>query len=94
MKYYVYILFSLSIRKYYIGQTKDVKERLNRHNSGREKYTTKGKPWQLEFYSWCDSRAEAMQLERKLKNLRSQERIKKFIEEELSKGRGSRKIEN
>ncbi|MFO7827168.1 MAG: GIY-YIG nuclease family protein, partial [Bacteroidales bacterium] len=76
------------------GQTKDVRERLKRHNSGREKFTSKGKPWQLVFYTWYDSRAEAMKLERKLKNLKSQERIKKFIGEELSKGRGSRKIEN
>ncbi len=75
MKYYVYILFSLKIQKFYIGQTNGIDQRIKRHNSGLENYTSKGIPWQLVFYTCCDSRAESMKLERKIKNFRSQERI-------------------
>ncbi len=94
MKYFVYILKSERIDKFYIGQTQDVSERLKRHNIGREKYTSKGTPWTLEFFISCNTRSEAIKLERKIKNFKSQKRILEFIENEFSEGRGSRKIEN
>ena len=92
MKYFVYILFSESICKFYIGQTQNVIDRVNRHNSGRGKYTSKGTPWELVFFTTCNSRAEAMKLERKIKNFKSQKRTSEFIEKEISEGRGFRKI--
>ena len=47
MSYYVYILYSKVQDKYYIGSTQDVTERLDCHNSGKEKYTSKYIPWNL-----------------------------------------------
>jgi len=41
MKYFVYILFSESIDKYYIGYTLDVNARLIKHNFGGTKSTCK-----------------------------------------------------
>ena len=64
---YVYILHSSSLNKYYIGQTQDMKERLIRHNSGREKYTKAGTPWNLAWFTKCDTRSDAMKLEKKIK---------------------------
>ena len=78
MKYYVYILFSLKIQKFYIGQTNGIDQRIKRHNSGLEDYTSKGVPWELVWSTPKDSRSEAMILERKLKNLK-QLRLLKFI---------------
>ncbi len=92
MRYFVYILKSECLGKFYIGQTQNIIDRVNRHNSGQEKYTSKGKPWELVFFTTTISRAEAMKLERKIKNFKSQKRIIEFIEKEVSKGRGSRKI--
>ena len=83
MRYYVYILFSASIQKFYIGQTKDVEERLHRHNSSREKFTSKGKPWELVWFTSKESRSDAMILERKLKNLK-QIRLLKFMQKYAS----------
>jgi putative endonuclease len=94
MDYFVYILYSEKLKKYYTGQTQDLVERIFRHNQGYETFTRKGLPWELKFFLQVNSRSEALRLEKKIKNLRSQQRIKEFIEQEISEGRGSRKIEN
>lgn len=78
MPYYVYILFSKSFDKFYIGQTDDVANRLHRHNSGYEKATNPYRPWQMVWVTNKESRAATMQLEKKLKNL-SKGRIREFI---------------
>ncbi|WP_296698840.1 GIY-YIG nuclease family protein, partial [Algoriphagus sp.] len=68
MEYCVYILYSNSLGKYYVGQTSDLIKRLNRHNAGRERFTRTGAPWQLIYSIGCDSRSEAVRLEKKIKN--------------------------
>ncbi len=78
MKYYTYILYSEAFDTFYKGQTKNVFERLHRHNSGKEKATARYRPWKLVWFTKKKSRADAMALERKLKNL-SKERTKEFI---------------
>jgi putative endonuclease len=47
MKYVVYILFSESLQKYYVGQTHDVEKRVMDHNSGKANFTSKGIPWKM-----------------------------------------------
>ncbi|MGB5691859.1 MAG: GIY-YIG nuclease family protein [Flavobacteriaceae bacterium] len=63
----VYILYSSSLKKYYVGQTSNLEDRINRHNKGRSKYTKPGIPWKLVWKVSCDSRSEAMRLERRIK---------------------------
>jgi putative endonuclease len=94
MDYYVYILFSEKLGKFYTGQTQNLSDRIRRHNNGQETFTSKGVPWELVFCTEVNSRSEALKLEKKIKNFRSQQRINEFIEQEISEGRGSRKIEN
>jgi putative endonuclease len=77
--YYVYILYSVEFDKYYIGQTNDVKSRLNRHNNGEVNYTKSYKPWSLILVIEKPTRSESMALEKKIKNL-NRERLKAFIE--------------
>ncbi|MBM3245411.1 MAG: hypothetical protein FJZ15_06435 [Candidatus Omnitrophica bacterium] len=43
--WYVYIIQSTSNQGYYAGVTKDLQERLSRHNSGRSRYTKNRGPW-------------------------------------------------
>ncbi len=77
--YYVYILYSEKLAKYYYGQTSNLEERVKRHNAGLENFTSKGLPWKLVWFTTKETRAEALILEKKLKNL-SQIRVKSFIE--------------
>ncbi|WP_396181976.1 GIY-YIG nuclease family protein, partial [Flavobacterium sp.] len=65
--FYVYILFSSSKSKYYIGQTSDIENRLNRHNSGFSLSTKYGIPWELVQIFMCETRSEAILLEKKIK---------------------------
>jgi putative endonuclease len=78
-KHFVYILQSEKDGSYYKGCTDDLKARLARHNSGRERYTRKKMPWKLAWSTEKGSRSEAVLLESKLKNLRSRSRIEEFI---------------
>ena len=80
--YYVYILYSENHNRFYIGQTNDISNRLFRHNSGFEKSTAPYKPWTLVGSIEKHSRSEAMILEKKLKNLNSED-LKKFITKHL-----------
>lgn len=77
--FFVYILYSKKFDKYYIGQTKNVRNRLNRHNAGFEKATAPYRPWEVVWKTTKPTRAETVVLEKKLKNL-SKARIKKFID--------------
>ena len=58
--YYTYILYSASSNKFYKGSTNDLESRLNRHNSGYEKFTSSGVPWTLVWFTTKPSRSEAM----------------------------------
>ena len=79
MSYFVYILYSPSTDSYYKGQTSNLEERLSIHNSGYEKATKYGAPWQLVWSATKETRGEALKLERKLKNL-SRKRTIQLIE--------------
>ena len=81
MKYYVYILYSPSKDRYYIGQTQDIEDRILRHNTGRSKSTKYGIPWNLVYIKEFGTRSEAMIYENKLKS----EKSKKYIDELIEK---------
>jgi putative endonuclease len=82
--FYTYILYSESHNRFYIGQTSNIKDRLNRHNSGHEKSTKPFTPWKIIGHSEKNSRSEAMILEKKLKNLNSEDLLK-FIDKYFDK---------
>lgn len=79
MRSYVYILYSENHDMYYVGATNNVEVRLNRHNSGLENHTKKYRPWKLVWFTEKPNKSEAFKLEKKLKNL-SKDRKIKFIE--------------
>lgn len=76
--YSVYIIYSSKLGKFYKGITKDLFNRVQRHNNGTESFTKKGIPWVLIWSLEKESRSEAMLLEKKLKNL-NQDRLIQFM---------------
>ena len=63
MAHYVYILYSNTKDRYYIGSTSDIDERLKRHNAGATQSTKSGKPWKAVYTKQFDSKSEALKYE-------------------------------
>jgi putative endonuclease len=81
MAYYVYILQSQTNRTFYKGSTDNLVRRINDHNQGRVTFSSKFRPWNLVWFTTKNTRAEAVALEMKLKNLsaiRLEEFMKKY----------------
>ncbi len=68
MKYYVYILFSDSLKRYYTGHTENIIRRLMEHNNGKGNFTSKGIPWRLIHQVECKTKSEVVRLEARIKN--------------------------
>ncbi len=67
--FYVYYLRSQSFPdKTYIGFTRDLKQRLETHNSGKSVYTKQFKPWVLVGFLGFDQESKALKFERYLKS--------------------------
>jgi putative endonuclease len=77
--YYIYILYSSTLKKKYIGSTSNLRERLNRHNSGRSNFTSLGRPWKLIYYSAFLSKIDALREEIFLKSGQGRKRIKYLL---------------
>jgi len=78
MGFYVYILQSEKDGRFYIGQTQDLGKRLAYHNDGHSRYTRKFIPWKIKYFKLCQTRSEAMALEKKLKGLKSREDLIRY----------------
>jgi len=78
--YYIYILYSNSYDKYYIGQTSDLVRRLAQHNDGEEKSTKSYVPWGLKYTEKYQTRSEALRRERFLKNQRNKTFYRRLID--------------
>lgn len=66
---YVYILRSLSdLQHHYVGITGDLRDRLNRHNTGEITHTSKYRPWTIKTYIAFDHEAQAFAFEKYLKS--------------------------
>jgi len=79
----VYAIESLSTKRIYVGQTKDLNKRLQYHNLGYVKSTSRNRPWELIAFEKVKSISEARWMERQLKKSRGK-RIK-WIEEKRLK---------
>lgn len=69
--FYVYIL-RLTSGEFYVGQTRELRERLSEHRDGRVA-TTKGKSPELVWFTELPSREEAARLESELKHIRDRD---------------------
>jgi len=64
LKYYVYMLKSKSIKPVtYVGYTKNLKKRINLHNSGKGAKFTRGRKWMLIYKEKFKSKKEAISRE-------------------------------
>ncbi|TAK96865.1 GIY-YIG nuclease family protein [Patescibacteria group bacterium] len=77
--FYIYILFSGSKNKYYIGHTEDLDIRLKRHNSGLVRSTKGGKPWIMIYTEVFQSKRDAYNRELQIKSYKGGEAFKNLL---------------
>ena len=65
---FVYILYSKKHRKFYVGMTENISNRLHSHNSGYVKSTKPYTPWELINIEEFKTRIEARKREKYLKS--------------------------
>jgi putative endonuclease len=75
MSFFVYILKSLGDNKLYIGQTSNIQDRINRHNTGQVAATRNRRPLKIIHIEIFKTRSEAMRREKYLKSLKSSKYI-------------------
>ncbi|MCW3102169.1 MAG: excinuclease subunit [Bacteroidetes bacterium] len=81
MIYYVYILYSATKNRYYIGYTgDDLKERLRKHNSNHKGFTGGIGDWELKYSEEYPGKESAYKREREIKAWKSRRMIEKLIQ--------------
>jgi putative endonuclease len=83
--YYIYVLYSKSSDKYYVGYSLDPKQRLNSHNTSKSfTYTSKHRPWVIKQVLECGlSNKEAVKIERFIKKQKSRVLIEKICDKDF-----------
>ena len=77
--YFVYIVHSVKLDKFYIGYTADIQDRLSKHNRSKKGFTSNGKPWELVYSEEFDTKKEALLREAQLKAWKNKDRIISLI---------------
>ncbi len=80
MTYYIYIIYSISIDRYYVGYSSDPWLRLGQHLSNtKDKYTGKVTDWiLLAVFEVSESKSDAIRMERFLKKQKSRKLIEQL----------------
>jgi putative endonuclease len=83
MTFFVYILQSKSTGRYYVGQTKNLHQRVAYHNANYSRSLKNRGPWKLVHFEEYLSRSEAVRREAHIKK----QKDRKYIERLLSASR-------
>ena len=78
--YYVYVLYSDSHGKFYVGMSQNLEKRLVAHNSGKAKFTKGLRPWRLVYSEFVGARIDARKRELFLKSGQGRDFIKKTVD--------------
>ena len=80
--YYIYVLYSNTIDKYYIGSTSNVENRLSFHNSENNRiWSKRGQPWVKVFEQEFEDKTQAIKAEKFIKKQKSRKFIQKLVKE-------------
>ena len=77
--WYVYVIYSNKIDRYYVGITENLCLRLERHNSGWGRYTKRGIPWVIVYTENYPTKANAFKRESEIKKRKSRTYIEGII---------------
>ena len=79
--YFVYILYSSSKNKYYVGACEDVQKRLTKHNTNHSGFTGGALDWEIKWIEEHATKSDALKREKQIKNWKSRKMIERLINE-------------
>jgi len=77
--HHVYILYSPLVDRYFVGSETNLEKSVKRHNSGKNRHTKTGIPWNLVHREEFESREDAREKERRIKASKDREELIGFI---------------
>ena len=77
--FFTYIIQSQYDHSFYIGHSSDIKKRLEYHNQGLSKYTSKKVPWELVYIEIFQTKKDANRRELFLKKQRNRTFYERLI---------------
>ena len=77
--FFVYIIYSDKLDRFYVGFSADPDSRLIKHNRDSKGFTAKGRPWILVFSQPFSNKNEALKREKQIKNWKSRKKILELI---------------
>jgi len=86
--YYLYILYSSAHKGTYVGQTEDLRSRLQTHNAGKVRSTKAFRPWELVYFEEYATRGQAMQREAWFKTKAGRQKIGEILVKKRNEGTG------
>ena len=81
--WYVYILYSLKDKKFYIGSTNNLKRRISEHNQSKNISTAKRLPLKLIYFEGHLSKIDAQRREKYFKTSNGKTTLKIMLKETL-----------
>jgi putative endonuclease len=75
----VYILYSITRNKYYVGSCEDVSKRLIKHNTNHAGFTGKTLDWTIKWTEGHASKTDSLKREKQIKAWKSRKVIEKLI---------------
>ena len=81
MEHFLYIIYSRSKDSFYVGETQNVLEKLKKHNSHtyNSSFTKMASDWEIALCFKCNSKSDALYLEKFIKRMKSKIFILKII---------------
>ena len=79
LTYTVYILYSSSLNKYYIGYTSNLPDRIRKHTTNHKGFTGRSADWELKWSEVYEIKIDAMKREKQIKNWKSRNLIENLI---------------
>jgi len=81
--YWVYIIESIRVKRFYVGSTSDINKRIIRHNQGGSVWTRRYKPWRLIYTEKYKTKEIALKREKEIKSWKSGIKFKNLIKQSL-----------
>ena len=83
--FYIYIIYSNTAEKFYVGHSENPWDRLVQHNENEgDKYTGKYQNWELKaVFQVSENRGDALLIEKFIKRQKSKKLLLKLIEPEF-----------